>query len=561
MTQIAEPGDLRVIVRDEAWKQMRLGVDAVKSLDADLRLSRTDGCVQIIAAHKPSDMLTVGDAGSQAVAIAKDLMHMCGTKVLLGQDEKIGDDLSALLGLAPMAEQIVTDWATAAKGRALWLVGNREFKVQTIRSATEVALTDTNDQITTPTPSSARPSNADRQPAGAGRRTRPSGGHRPRPGGLTVADSPGGGSSSGKSGGTVAVAAPLVVLALLLVVLVGGGAGAQPLPAGCGSGGTAAGFGDVTLTAEQMGNAEVITRTTASRHLPAYAAVVAVAASWTEAKLVNDLVQHDHDSEGLFQIRVGLHGRDVAEDPVASTNWFLDALVHVPDWQTIPLTEAAADVERPAEAYRGRYAAAQPLATAVVSLLWPAASAAAPPPHPRHHPGGTGPGGTDPGAGGPDGTDPAGGCPSGGPDGGAPTDTIPCSAGGAGQVETAPGGVLIRVCAVGPFVVDTTISGQVAAMVAAASAAGLNLGGERVPQQRPADRAAPGALRTHRLRHLPAAVGPVQPTDRDPRPVDARVGPGPGHHQQRTPHRQPQRPGLAVAGRQRRPVRATQPRQ
>jgi len=58
-----------------------------------------------------------------------------------------------------------------------------------------------------------------------------------------------------------------------------------------------------------------------------------------------------------------------------------------------------------------------------------------------------------------------------------PTDTIPCSAGGAGQVETAPGGVLIRVCAVGPFVVDTTISGQVAAMVAAAGAAGLNLGG------------------------------------------------------------------------------------
>ena len=148
MTQVSEPGDLRIIVRDEAWKQMRLGVEAVKSLDADLRLSRDDGCVQVIAAHKPSDMLTVGDAGSQAVAIAKDLMHMCGTKILLGQDEKIGDDLSSLLGLAPMAEQIVTDWATAAKGRALWLVGNREFKVQTIRSATEVALTDTNDKIT-----------------------------------------------------------------------------------------------------------------------------------------------------------------------------------------------------------------------------------------------------------------------------------------------------------------------------------------------------------------------------------------------------------------------------
>ena len=48
-----------------------------------------------------------------------------------------------------MAERIVTDWATAAKGRALWVVGGREFKVQTIRSATEVVLTDTNDALTT----------------------------------------------------------------------------------------------------------------------------------------------------------------------------------------------------------------------------------------------------------------------------------------------------------------------------------------------------------------------------------------------------------------------------
>ena len=148
MTQVAQPGDLQIIVRDEAWKQMRLGVDAVKSLDADLRLSRRDGCVQIIAAHKPSDMLTVGDAGSQAVAIAKDLMHLCGTKILLGQDDKIGDELASLLGLAPMAQHLVTDWATAAKGRALWLVGGRQFKVSTVRSAREVQLTDTNQQLT-----------------------------------------------------------------------------------------------------------------------------------------------------------------------------------------------------------------------------------------------------------------------------------------------------------------------------------------------------------------------------------------------------------------------------
>ena len=148
MTQVADAGDLRIIIRDECWKQMRLGVQAVQSLDADLRLSRRDGCIQVVVAHKPSDMTTVGDAGSQAVAIAKDLLHLCATKVLLGQDDQIGDELSALLGLSPIAQRIVTGWATAAKGRALWLAGSHVAKVHTVRTAIDVALTDTNDAIT-----------------------------------------------------------------------------------------------------------------------------------------------------------------------------------------------------------------------------------------------------------------------------------------------------------------------------------------------------------------------------------------------------------------------------
>jgi hypothetical protein len=148
MTQLAEPGDLRIIVRDECWKQMRLGIDAVQSLDADLRLSRSDGCVQIVIAHKPSDMLTVGDVGSQAVAIAKDLIHLCGTKVLAGQDEKIGEELSDLVGLAPMAQRLVTDWATGGKGRALWLVGSHLAKVQTVRTSLDREIVETDGAIT-----------------------------------------------------------------------------------------------------------------------------------------------------------------------------------------------------------------------------------------------------------------------------------------------------------------------------------------------------------------------------------------------------------------------------
>jgi hypothetical protein len=46
MREVAAPGDLRIVIRDESWKQLRLGVDAVKSFDADLRLSRRDGDIQ-----------------------------------------------------------------------------------------------------------------------------------------------------------------------------------------------------------------------------------------------------------------------------------------------------------------------------------------------------------------------------------------------------------------------------------------------------------------------------------------------------------------------------------
>jgi hypothetical protein len=148
MTHHGDAGDLRIVIRDECWKQMRLGVDAVKSLDADLRLSRADGCIQIVVAHKPSDLLTVGDSGSQAVTIATDLLHLCATRVLAGQDEQIGQELSDLLGLTPMAAGIVTGWATAGKGRALWLVGNQAAKVQAVRTTVDLALTETDSALT-----------------------------------------------------------------------------------------------------------------------------------------------------------------------------------------------------------------------------------------------------------------------------------------------------------------------------------------------------------------------------------------------------------------------------
>ena len=147
MREISDPGDLRIVVRDETWKQMRLGIEPVKSLDSNLRLSRNDADVQIVIYHKPSDPLSAGAAGSQAVTIAKDLLHLADIKVLHGQDKGVADELAGLLGLNPMAQHLVTSWAMGGKGRALWLVGERQYKVQTVRTPLEEQLTFTNDAL------------------------------------------------------------------------------------------------------------------------------------------------------------------------------------------------------------------------------------------------------------------------------------------------------------------------------------------------------------------------------------------------------------------------------
>jgi hypothetical protein len=151
MREIAPAGDLRVVLRDEVWKVMRLGVEAVKSLDEDFRLSRgvagRGGDIQWANAHKPSDMLSVGDQGSQAANIARDLMHLADIKILHGQKPGVASELDTMLGLGREATEVVTGWAMERKGRALWLVGERPYKVETRLHPVEEHLTWTNEAI------------------------------------------------------------------------------------------------------------------------------------------------------------------------------------------------------------------------------------------------------------------------------------------------------------------------------------------------------------------------------------------------------------------------------
>ena len=55
--------------------------------------------------------------------------------------------LEDLLGLGPIARDVVTRWAMQGKGRALWCVGEQQYKVATVLHPSEAQLTFTNDAI------------------------------------------------------------------------------------------------------------------------------------------------------------------------------------------------------------------------------------------------------------------------------------------------------------------------------------------------------------------------------------------------------------------------------
>ena len=121
------------MVRDESWKQLRLGVGGGQVLRR--RPAAVPTSTATSSAPSPTNRPTCcrpATTGSQAVAIAKDLLHLADIKILHGQDPAVADDLDRLLGLGPIAQHLVTGWAMQGKGRALWCVGDQLYKVQTV---------------------------------------------------------------------------------------------------------------------------------------------------------------------------------------------------------------------------------------------------------------------------------------------------------------------------------------------------------------------------------------------------------------------------------------------
>ncbi len=200
---------------------------------------------------------------------------------------------------------------------------------------------------------------------------------------------------------TAALGAVLAAL-LMLPCLAAAAAPDRPPPTVCGPAGTGLTAAAVTLTAEQVGNARVITTVAAQRRLSSDAAVIAVAAAMQESSLIN--VGHGDaagpDSRGLFQQGAPWGPLAVRMDPAAAAGLFffadlgpgVEGLTHIPGWQRMSVAEAAQAVQHSANG--AAYAQWQAMAAALVGQLWPLAATDSGPPITVICPGGGGDGKT-----------------------------------------------------------------------------------------------------------------------------------------------------------------------
>ncbi|MHA7263977.1 hypothetical protein ACX80W_12325 [Arthrobacter sp. TMN-37] len=125
------------------------------------------------------------------------------------------------------------------------------------------------------------------------------------------------------------------------------------------------------LTPVQAQNAALIAGVAVARGLPARAASIAIATAVQESRLENIDYGDDAgpDSRGLFQQRPsqGWGTEEQVMDPLYAAGAFYDALVRIPGYETLPITEAAQRVQR--SAYPTAYADHEPEGRAFASAL------------------------------------------------------------------------------------------------------------------------------------------------------------------------------------------------
>jgi hypothetical protein len=144
---VDEPGPARMIIRDELWRSLRIPA-LVRKIDSDLRLSRAQGTIQVLATHRLADFEAAGVAGSAESAIATGLIASCDTRICLAQDTAPLAATREQIGLTDVECNHIASWSGRQTGRAVWKVGRAASAVvQVVLTPAERQLFWTNERM------------------------------------------------------------------------------------------------------------------------------------------------------------------------------------------------------------------------------------------------------------------------------------------------------------------------------------------------------------------------------------------------------------------------------
>jgi type IV secretory pathway VirB4 component len=136
-------GGRRWVVYDEAWRLLKQPA-LLARMQAQWKLSRALGIANLMVIHRLSDLDAVGDASSEARALALGLLADCSTKVIYQQETSEAPKTASVLGLS-ITEQ--RELPSLQRGEGLWRIGERAFVVRHVCTPGELKLFDTNGRM------------------------------------------------------------------------------------------------------------------------------------------------------------------------------------------------------------------------------------------------------------------------------------------------------------------------------------------------------------------------------------------------------------------------------
>jgi type IV secretory pathway VirB4 component len=133
----------RWVIYDEAWRLMRQPA-LLARMQSQWKLSRGLGIANLLIIHRISDLDAVGDADSEARALARGLLGDCSTKIVYQQEVSEASRTARELGLTSAERRQLPD---LQQGEGLWRVGQRSFMARHAVTTNELNLFDTNTRM------------------------------------------------------------------------------------------------------------------------------------------------------------------------------------------------------------------------------------------------------------------------------------------------------------------------------------------------------------------------------------------------------------------------------